>query len=332
MESRKLFTEARDIVLLVIIGFAMTWLGLSCPNCRDDTRQLMIMGSFTAVLWIMLWKGNEYLGNFISSKISWVLYPLKRFAIGSLATVLYTVAVMYFLTVIYEGSFSVEFGDGVFISVVVTIAISLFMHAREFLMNWRKVSILAEQYERESVQARYETLKNQVNPHFLFNSLNALTNLIYEDEERALIFIDQLSQVYQYVINTQHKETVCLEEEKHFLESYLYLQQIRFGDKLRVNFSVDGVSGNIPPLALQMLIENAIKHNVISEDDPLTIAVYAEDSQIVVENNLQKRTSMGEDSSGLGLENIRKRYEMLSDKKIDVQETGNRFRVKIPLL
>jgi sensor histidine kinase YesM len=332
MDNKKVLRELRDMAVLIVIGFAMTWFGLSCPNCQDDTRLLIIMASFTALLWILLWKGNEYLGHFISSKISWLRFPLQRFIVGSVATIVYTVTVMYLLTAAYEGTFSVEFGDGVLISVVITIGISLFMHAREFLLNWRKVSILAEQYEKESVEAKYETLKNQVNPHFLFNSLNALTNLIYEDEEKAAIFIRELSRVYRYVIETQNRETVPLGEEKHFLDSYLYLQQIRFGKKLRVNFDIDGAAGNLPPLALQMLMENAIKHNVISEDDPLTISVRCERDVIVVENNLQKKSSMSEESSGVGLENIRKRYEMLSNRKLVIEESPAYFRVKIPLL
>jgi sensor histidine kinase YesM len=332
MKKKKALREIRDIVFLVILGFGMTWFGLSCRNCQDDTRQFFIMASFTSVLWILLWKGNDYLGHWISTKVSWLEFPLRRFVIGTIGTIGYTFAVMYILTAIYERSFALEIAEGVMVSVLITIGISLFMHGREFFLNWRKAAIQAEEYQKESIEARYASLKNQVNPHFLFNSLNALANLVYEDENKAVVFIDELSDVYRYVIETQDKETVPLEQEVKFLESYLYLQQIRFGEKLNVKFQIDGVQTKVAPLALQMLIENAIKHNIISEEDPLTIHVLVEKDFIVVENNLQKKSSIGEDSAGVGLENIRKRYERLSQSTVVVEENKDFFRVKLPLL
>jgi sensor histidine kinase YesM len=332
MTRRKLLIEARDMVLLVAVGFLMTWLGLSCPNCREDSRYLWIMASFTSALWILLWKGNEYLGTFISMKISWIRLPVQRFLVGTAATILYSFLVMYLLTALYERTFRLEIGDGVLISVFITLGISLFMHGREFLLNWRKAAIQAEQYQQESFRAKYESLKNQVSPHFLFNSLNALSNLVYEDEDKAARFIHELSEVYRYVNETQDRETVPLQEEIGFLKSYLYLQQIRFGEKLRLNLLLDESNGHVPPLALQMLIENAIKHNIISEDDPLTITLRREENYIFVENNLQKKTSLGEDSAGLGLENIRRRYEMLGNESMTVEEGERIFRVRLPLL
>ena len=332
MTSKKLLLEARDIALLVAVGFLMTWLGLSCANCRENTRHLWIMASFTSVLWILLWKGNEYLGTLISMRISWTRVPVQRFLVGTAATILYSFVVMYLLTALYERTFKFEIGDGVLISVFITLVISLFMHGREFLLSWRKAAIQAEQYQKESIMAKYESLKNQVSPHFLFNSLNALSNLVYEDEDKAARFIHELSEVYRYVNETKDRETVPLSEEIGFLKSYLYLQQIRFGEKLRLNLLLDGSKGQVPPLALQMLIENAIKHNIISEDDPLTITLRREGNFIVVENNLQKKTSLGEDSGGLGLENIRRRYEMLGNESMIVEEGENVFRVAVPLL
>lgn len=325
-------TEVRDISILIAAGFFMTWTGLVCSSCKENTRQFLIIGSFTSLLWILLWKGNEYLGNFISSKISWLEFPLRRFLIGTVATVGYTFTAMYVLTAIYEQSFSQRIGTGVLVSVIITIAISLFMHGREFLLNWRRSAIMAEQYQKESVAARYESLKSQVNPHFLFNSLNALSNLIYEDEHKAAIFIRELSGVYRYVIDTQERETVPLREEIGFLESYIYLQQIRFGQKLQVVIDLKGIDADVAPLALQMLIENAIKHNVISDDDPLRITVVTDGNFIRVTNNLQLKKSLGEDSPGLGLENIRRRYEMLTKVEVQVETTPEHFSVKLPLI
>lgn len=332
MTRKQLKVELTHIAILVVIGFTMTWLGLTCRSCDDSLRKLVVVGSFTSLLWILLWKGNEYLGHAISRRISWVKFPLRRFIIGTLATIAYTFLAMYGLTALYERSFAITMGSGVLISVVITIGISLFMHAREFFLNWRQTAIRAQQYEKETMQARYESLKNQVNPHFLFNSLNALSNLVYEDEDKAVTFIRQLSLVYQYVLDTQEREVVSLKEELAFLDSYLYLQQIRFGGKLRVKLPGEHVEAGVAPLALQMLFENAIKHNVISEDDPLSIRVWREEAFLVVENNLQKRLSGVEESSGVGLENIRRRYEMLGASPVQVSEDQRFFRVKLPLL
>lgn len=326
--------EVREIGILIAIGFFMTWSGLSCRSCEFNSREFWIMTSVTALMWIMLWKGNSLLGDFISAKISWIKYPVIRFFVGLIATVIYTLLTIYVIGAIYMGGaspFRLSHTSTVF-TIIITIMISLFMHGRAFLINWRQVAINAEKLNQENMAARYESLKNQVNPHFLFNSFNALTNLVYEDQDKAVKFIKQLSEVYRYVLDTRDKEVVPLEQEMKFLQSYLYLQKIRFGDKLDIRFSVDGLQSQVAPLALQMLIENAIKHNVVSEEDPLHIAVYAEGGFIVVENNLQKKTSLGEPSAGVGLENICRRYEYLSDIKAQVQQTADKFIVKLPLL
>jgi sensor histidine kinase YesM len=330
--KNKILGEVRDFILLILVGFAMTWFGLSCRNCRDDPRMFMIMASFTSLLWIILWKGNEYLTEYISTRISWVAFPVKRFLIGFISTVVYTFLAMYLVTVAYERSFDISLPSGVLVSVLITIFISLFMHAKAFLHNWRKAAIEAEKYQQESMAARYESLKNQVNPHFLFNSLNALSNLVYEDENKAAMFIDELAGVYRYVLETQDKDVVPVAEEIKFLRSYLYLQQIRFGEKLKIDFLLDGADTWVPPLSLQMLIENAIKHNIISEEDPLGIRISINKDFIVVENNLQRKTPSGDESSGMGLENIRRRYDMLGGKKVVVREEFGVFSVMLPLL
>jgi LytS/YehU family sensor histidine kinase len=216
-------------------------------------------------------------------------------------------------------------------SLLITLVISLFMHGRAFLLHWRSTAIDAERLKKESIAARYESLKNQVNPHFLFNSFNALSNLVYEDQDKAVKFIKKLSEVYRYVLDTREKELVPLEEEKSFLDSYLFLQQIRFGNKLRMEVNLNGTRSMVAPLVLQMLVENAIKHNIVSEESPLTIKLYTESDYIVVENNLQKKMVLEEESAGIGLENICSRYAFLSDRKVEIIRE-NKFMVKLPVI
>lgn len=258
-----------------------------------------------------------------------------RFFLGLACTIIYTLGTLYLLTISFNWvtNFNIGFGvETIYAPIIITFAISAFMHGKQFLLNWKKATLDAETSKKESAIARYESLKNQINPHFLFNSLNALTNLVYEDQDKAAKFIKQLSDVYRYVLDTREKEVVTLEEELRFVQAYLYLQQIRFGNNLNVKLSLDNVQGKVAPLALQLLLENAIKHNVISVEDPLFIEVYEKDGFICVTNNLQKKSRISENGTGLGLENIKSRYKFLTDKEIDVSEAEGEFSVKLPLI
>lgn len=333
-DRRTLLMEMRDVALLAAVGIVMTYTGVTCRNCVDSPKDFWIIASFTSLMWILLWKGNSYLGGFISTKVSWLKVPVKRFVIGIVSTFAYSYLAIYGMIIFYRFFFGYNFGQTRMtnvMSLVITLIISLFMHSRAFLFYWRQSAIDAERLQKENMVARYESLKSQVDPHFLFNSLNALTNLVYEDQDKAAKFIKQLSEVYRYVLDSRDKEMVALEEELRFLESYLFLQKIRFGDKLQLSIQLDGTRSMVAPLVLQMLIENAIKHNIVSEENPLTISVYAEGGYIFVENTLQQKAVLREESPGIGLENICKRYEFLSDKKVAIIR-GPKFIVKLPVI
>jgi sensor histidine kinase YesM len=330
--KRNVWIELRDIAILILLGFLMTLAGLSCRSCDFPSREFWILGSFTAVVWVVLWKGNDYLGAFVSSKISWLKFPVKRFFIGVISTFGFTLLSIYILSTVYNSLFHININYGILYSVLITVIISLFLHGRAFLLNWQQSKIDGERLQRENIAAKYEVLKNQVNPHFLFNSLNALSNLVYEDQDKAVKFIKQLSEVYRYVLDTRDQEIVSLAQEIKFLESYIYLQQIRFENRLNIEMTITDQNVFVTPLALQMLIENAIKHNVISADDPLKIRVYQENGNVVVENNLQRKAVLAEPSAGVGLENIVKRYELLTEKKVEISDGPEKFLVKLPLL
>lgn len=319
---------------LVLAGILMT--GIIALGRGWSVYVVFLVASFTCLIWLVLWLGNAYLSNWIDQKISWYEKPVLRLAVGIAGMLVYTIFSIYGVVFFYRWAFNFHVSDDLqgllYSSIIITTIISMFMTSRSFLLNWRQSAIDAEASKRESIRAHYESLKNQVNPHFLFNSLNALTNLVHEDPDKAVTFIKQLSEVYRYVLDSRSKEVVPLKEEVHFLQSYLYLQQIRFGEKLKVAMNLSDMSGAITPLALQMLVENAIKHNVISEDDPLTINVFRLQQNLIVENSLQRKKVMPEESNGLGLENIRKRYSFLTDNPVEVKETDTVFRVTLPIL
>jgi sensor histidine kinase YesM len=322
------------VIAISLVGSTVTTY-FTCTGCHSNLYRYGLVTFFSTILWVSLWIGNGELTEFISKKLSWIKFPVQRLIVGVIATVVYTVSIVLLIARSWEYFLNFNFGsyaDIVVPSLIITFFISLFLHSRGFLIAWRASAVDAERLQKENVKAQYDSLKNQVNPHFLFNSLNALTNLVYEDQDKAAKFIKQLSEVYRYVLDTREKELASLDEEIRFLESYLFLQQIRFGDKLKLEIKLKNVAGQAAPLALQMLIENAIKHNVISEDQPLTIKIYSQEDYIVVENNLQKKTILTEDSPGLGLENIKKRYEFLTDKKVTIKQSGILFKVELPII
>lgn len=187
--------------------------------------------------------------------------------------------------------------------------------------------------ERQNVESQLEGLRNQVNPHFLFNSLNTLIYLIPEDSEKAVRFVQQLSKVYRYVLESRESKLIPLSDELDFLKAYVFLLKERFGDNLEVDIrGLDQKKDTaIVPLTLQMLFENAIKHNVISTGKPLRIEVFAENGHLVVRNNLQKKNQVM-DSTGVGLQNIKDRYRMLTEKEVEVIASQQYYTVALPVI
>lgn len=308
---------------------------LFCQTCSQSNVLFLKISAFSSSVWITMWFGHEFIIRSLDRRVDWIKQPLKRLALGLIAMVVYTVAMIRLLIEVFEYTLNMYFGDiddTIYSSMWITFTVTLIMTSRSFHLKWRQAAIDAERLKREGVAAKYESLKNQVNPHFLFNSFNVLSNLVYEDQEKAVKFIKQLSEVYRYVLETRDKEMVSLEDELKFLRSYVYLQQIRFGDKLRIDVFSGIPNAAVAPLALQMLVENAIKHNVVSEEDPLKVEVFAEDGYILVRNNLQKKAFVGDSQVKVGLDNIRRRYEFLSEKKVEVVEDEQYFTVKLPVL
>jgi sensor histidine kinase YesM len=325
-------TKGKLILFLLLLATGMTY--FVCDSCLKSTERYVNVTFYAATIWITMWLGNEYIIHWLDERISWTREPFKRLSVGVLAVVSFSVAAAYLLDRFYSGVFGFSAGgtSQLTLTVVITIVITLFMTSRSFLFNWRQSAIDAEKLQKQSIAAKYESLKNQVNPHFLFNSFNALSNLVHEDPDKAVKFIKQLSEVYRYVLDTRDREVVSLEEELRFLQSYIYLQKIRFAEKLIIDIQLENVNSQIAPLALQILVENAIKHNIVSEDDPLQVKIYQHNGFIAVENNLQKKSMGAEPSAGVGLENICRRYEFLSDKKVEILEDLDRFLVKLPIL
>ncbi len=203
-----------------------------------------------------------------------------------------------------------------------------------YFRNWKEAQILAEQLKKENIQSKYEVLKNQIDPHFFFNSLSVLSSLVHKDANLSEEYISQLSKMYRYILDGKDQILASLEDELKFLNSYIFLINVRFDDY--ICFEIDIAEElketvYLPKNSLQMLAENAIKHNRFDKDDPLVVTITNEQDHITVINNKNKRNLL-EGSSGIGLENISKRYRLLGDYMLLINETNDSFAVKLPKL
>lgn len=327
--------EIKATILIFIFGGATVY--FSCGDCFDRLNVAIVAYIASGLLWVLLWQGNGTISDYLTYKMPWLENPAKRFAYGVVAVVIYTPLAVLSLFLALNRLFNVSL-DGIEItlgiSVLITFFISFFLNSKEFLKNWKKAALDAEKLKKEQMATKYESLKNQVNPHFLFNSLNALTNLVYEDQDLAAKFIRELSKVYRYVLDTRAQELVTVKTEMEFADAYIFLQKIRFDDKLKISINYAGFEKKmVPPVAIQTLIENAIKHNIIAEDEPLNIDISVDENEmLVVKNRLQKKNIPMEESSGMGLANIKARYEFLSEKRVEIIDGPSEFIVKLPLL
>ena len=219
-----------------------------------------------------------------------------------------------------------------FMTTVISLIIFYFYNTNLISNHWIKSIEKNEELKRENLQAKYEALKNQVNPHFLFNSLNTLSGLVEQKPELATDFIKKLSDIYRYVLEQNDKELVSIKEEMKFVEDYIFLSQMRFGKGLIFNSRLTkNQNFQVAPLGIQMMVENAIKHNIISDDMPLKIEMEIEDGFVIVKNNLQKKKTINSGKEPLGLANLKNRYAYLSGVPVEVIESESEFIVKLPI-
>ncbi len=336
--AKRVINHILALVLVFLISFLISY-GFVGSRLLKSSYTFIVNISFGIIIGISLWKGNEYLGKYTGRKLEWSENPKRAYlksimlllGYGFLVCTLYPA--IYFgiiLKIPIAGCIRVWFYTALSCIIADYIIISVF-YINIILKYWKKSIENEERLKRESVTAQYETLKNQVNPHFLFNSLNTLSTLITQNLEVADHFVKRLSEVYRYVLEFKDKEVIDVATELKFIDSYLYLQKIRFGENLIIKNRIKGGNFYIAPLTIQILLENAIKHNIISADKPLTIELYCEESYIVVENKLQKKKVL-ENKEKIGLKNIKSRYEVLSDRPVIVEESENKFTVRVPLL
>jgi LytS/YehU family sensor histidine kinase len=228
-----------------------------------------------------------------------------------------------------------EFPIAAKLCLLFALRINLFLHClnaiKHFLNTSKQKELEAEALRATTAKAQLDAVRSQVNPHFLFNNLNVLSSLVMTQNKDANSFLESFSTVYRYVLKSQDKDIVKLSEEMEFMEPYLFLLQKRFGDGLNVQIDIPASSLHlkIVPMAMQMLLENAIKHNIVSVHQPLQVSICVRNGQLVVSNRLQLKAA--DNSSGTGLKNISERYRLSTGKIITVEKTDDTFTVKLPL-
>jgi len=295
----------------------------------------------STIITFLIWESTLRFDHWVSRYLPWEKSFWRRFFLVMLASC--TLCVVYFIAVGYIFNHyicgfpmmedKILFKICLIVALVASILILLVEFAVQIFQKWKLSLVEIEQYKVQNMHAKMENLKHQVNPHFLFNNMSVLTSLIYKDQDKAADFVQQLSKVYRYLLDSSKSELVCLEEEMKFLDSYIYLLQIRYSPNLVIEKSVGNsdLKRLIPPFSVQLLLENAIKHNEVSSERKLFIELSIVDDFLVVKNNKNPRIS-DEESSGTGLKNIRSRYAFFTDRSIEVADLSETFIVKIPLL
>jgi sensor histidine kinase YesM len=302
---------------------------------------VFLIGTFwSSLVWFSQWYGNGFIIYLLDRKWPWLAFPIWRLIVGFLSIVVYSLSAILIVNICFYyfiyGGLPEQFMAWVTfngkIAVSISLIISTIMTSIGFFRAWKRTSIMEEQLKVEMLDYRYKTLLNQVNPHFLFNSLNVLISLVHEDQDLAEKFIRQLSLIYRDTLENRERDLVSLKEEKAFIDSYIFLLKIRFEEALDVTIDVPEDEDRFAlPMASQIIIENAIKHNNVSVHKPLILAIYCEDGRLVIRNTRQVQ-QLKEASTGFGLDNIRKRLGFLTDEKLEIEENESEYIVKLPLL
>jgi sensor histidine kinase YesM len=296
---------------------------------------------FTFIITVLVWEGNLWIDHWANLKFPWLHKPIKRIAVqfpigmGYAALTIYSSLLLYnrFICQLPPASQDKFLSGSLLIGMFVSVILLTAEISAQFFRQWKLSLVQVEKYKAESMQAQFHNLKSQINPHFLFNNLSVLSSLVYQDQDKALEFINQLSKVYRYLLDTNGKELVSLESEMNFIQSYNYLLKIRFDTNIAfvIDISEREKKLMLPPMALQMLVENTIKHNEVSSEQPLKVEIIASGETLLVRNNFQPRRNR-EVSSETGLQNIRDRYQYFTDRKMLVLQTATHFEVQLPLL
>ena len=338
--------QRKNIIPLFWVGF-----GVNLFFFIVDTDEKTVENFFYGLLVCLMYSffigiSNGLTNEFLNKKFPWAEQTRTRTIFGIIALVIVNVVVSYLCgylnfvviqkTATTETFFSGKYNFINWFTINIALMISAFLHAKGFMEELKKNTkkeVVEQKLIAKSANAQFESLKNQLDPHFLFNSLNVLTALIDENPEQAQKFTTSMSKIYRYVLEQKDKEMVKVEDEIEFAKIYCNLLKTRFEDSVDFTFDInnDDLQKFVVPLSLQLLLENCIKHNFATSSKPLNIRIFTEGKFLCIENNLQVREQLKE-SAGIGLANIVQRYALLTNDNVFIEKTEQTFKVKIPIL
>jgi Histidine kinase len=327
-------------ILIRLIGVPFLTFLLYVFDCSDPKYYIYQLLSFF-VLSIVLWEGNRWITIVLNKHVKWQDNISVRILIQIAINLVFTTWATYFYSkwlffYIYDEAYPIEilFKQFLFITIIISLLYNAIYSSEYFFKKWKNGLVETEELKRQNLIAQYESLKNLINPHFLFNSLNTLIGLISEDKKVAIQYGEYFAKVYRYLLDHKDDKVVALSDEMDIIYKLIFLFKARYGNSFDVKINIPKHLNTklIAPLTLQMLLENAIKHNIISKEYPLKLDITCEsDDYLVVTNNLQKKNRRGE-TTKLGLETIKKRYQFISQEEVIVIEYNKLFIVKIPLI
>jgi len=317
------------LVAILIVGVYLISYSISDPG----TSLIYIWHGI--VMTAGIWLGCMLIVMYLWNRFPWEESPYIHLILEIVLILVYTLTFSSLLYYFEKKSGNIHrvenLGMEIFITLTITFLITSIHESIFFYQQWKVNFSKSIRLEKDNIEARYEALRAQINPHFLFNSLNSLTTLV-EGNKPVVDYIGNLADLLWYMLKSGEKELVLVRDEISIMNSYISLQKMRFPDTLNIRVDVpeNFYHFAIPPLVLQMLVENSIKHNIISKEKPLYIEIAANKDTITVSNNLQKKS--GVESTGQGLINITGRYRFFTSRKVEINETSDRFKVVIPLL
>lgn len=334
----------KNIFTTFIIGCIIFVLGnlLSGGFDFESVSEALIDFTFYQLYSFVLGYSNMYFFDYMERRQWKKKDTVKRIVLGILGSTTLTLIGLFILRALT----AVVYGDATFADFVanekfryyqlglwVTLTIVITFHVIYFYNKYQQNRIKEQKVIAGTASAKFDALKNQLDPHFLFNSLNVLTSLIEENPDSAQKFTTALSKVYRYVLEQKSKELVTVDEELQFAKTYMSLLKMRFEDSIVFTMpeKASNPESKVVPLSLQLLLENAVKHNMVTSSKPLHIKIYEDQGSLVVENNLQPKQIVKK-STGVGLSNIKQRYDLLTNKKVNINKEASRFAVAIPML
>ncbi|AWI26048.1 histidine kinase [Flavobacterium pallidum] len=332
----------RGFIISIVIFFALKGIEMAFGKQLVFDSALAREIGYYCIYGVSLTIINSLYFKYLNNEVVWVKYGKYRILIGAAGSILLSLIgiffVRFFINVTLEGQDAHDFMQKeqlkfYIVPLIVTIIITLVFHLIYFYKALNEKKIVQQKIIAGTASAQFESLKNQIDPHFLFNSLNVLSSLIEENPENAQKFTTSLSKIYRYVLEQKDKELVSLEEELAFAKTYMNLLKMRFENSLFYELPQNDCNpeAKVVPLSLQLLLENTVKHNVVSETRPLHIRIFIKDDYLYIQNNLQKKEVL-QDRRGVGLQNIVSRYAIITKKAVYVEQGEHSFTVKIPIL